>query len=226
MKAMILAAGLGKRMLPLTQNTPKPLLKVAGRPLLEHHILNLKAAGFTELVVNAAYLAQQIVDFCGDGRRWGVKIHVSVEAQPLETAGGIVKAMPFLGNKPFIVVNSDIYSHFPLKILQKCSPSIGGAHLVLVPNPPHNTVGDFSLVEQQVQPLTQPSLTFSGIGAYHIDFFSGLAQGRRPLKPLLDAAIANQSVTGEFYEGPWADIGTPQRLQALNERPMNWEAVR
>ncbi len=223
---MILAAGLGKRMLPLTQNTPKPLLQVAGKPLLEHHILNLKAAGFTELVVNAAYLAQQIVDFCGDGRRWGVQIHVSVEAEPLETAGGIVKAMPFLGNKPFIVINGDIYTHFPLKKLRDCFPPVRGAHLVLVPNPPHNEFGDFSLVKHLVQPFAEQSLTFSGIAAYQADFFSGLGNGRRPLKPLLDAAIAHDNVTGELYEGHWADVGTPQRLKALNKHRVSKDCGR
>ena len=204
-------------MLPLTANTPKPLLQVGGRPLLEHHILNLKAAGFTELVVNAAYLADQIIDFCGDGSRWGVQIRVSVEEEPLETAGGIIKVLPFLGNNPFIIVNGDIYSHFPLRSMQKQPIPTAGAHLILVPNPPHNLAGDFTLIKHQVQRRAEQTLTFSGIGAYHPDFFSGLGQGKRPLKPLLDIAIAAQAVTGEHYEGPWFDVGSPQRLQSLDK---------
>ena len=202
-------------MLPLTENTPKPLLQVGGRPLLEHHILNLKAAGFTELVINAAYLADQIIDFCGDGSRWGVQIRVSVETEPLETAGGIVKALPFLGNKPFIVVNGDTFSHFGFKELQDVPVAAGGAHLILVPNPAHNLAGDFTLSDRQVQPRAEQPLTFSGIAAYHPHFFYGLAEGKRPLKTLLDAAIANQTVTGELYDGLWLDVGTPQRLLEL-----------
>ena len=214
---MILAAGLGKRLLPLTANTPKPLLQVGGRPLLEHHILNLKAAGFTELVVNAAYLADQIIDFCGDGSRWGVQICVSVEAEPLETAGGIINALPLLGNQPFIVVNGDIYTHFPVKHMQEKSIPTAGAHLILVSNPTHNLAGDFTLVGHQVQPRAEQTLTFSGIAAYHPQFFSELAEGKRSLKPLLDVAITKQVVTGEHYGGPWFDVGTPQRLQDLDK---------
>ena len=204
-------------MLPLTANTPKPLLQVGGRPLLEHHILNLKAAGFTELVVNAAYLADQIIDFCGDGNRWGVQISVSVEAEPLETAGGIINALPFLGNQPFIVVNGDIYTHFPFKCMQEKPIPTAGAHLILVSNPTHNLVGDFTLVGHQVQPRAEQTLTFSGIAAYHPLFFSELAEGKRSLKPLLDGAITKQVITGEHYEGPWFDVGTPQRLQELDK---------
>ncbi|MBT5332578.1 MAG: nucleotidyltransferase family protein, partial [Gammaproteobacteria bacterium] len=163
MKAMILAAGLGRRMLPLTQNTPKPLLEVAGKPLLEHHILNLRAAGITELVINAAYLADQIIAFCGDGSRWGVQIRVSVEAEPLETAGGIIKALPLLGDSPFLVVNSDIWCPFPFDQLIGRSPLAAGAHLVLVPNPPHHADGDFSLEQGCVRPKEQMAFTFSGI---------------------------------------------------------------
>ena len=214
---MILAAGLGKRMLPLTANTPKPLLQVGARPLLEHHILNLKAAGFTELVINAAYLADQIVDFCGDGSRWGVQIRVSVEAEPLETAGGIVKALPLLGEGPFLVVNGDIWCPFPFARLIECSPLDAGAHLVLVPNPPHHADGDFSLEQGRVHSKGPASFTFSGVAVYRPDFFSGLTAAKQPLKPLLDAGIVESKVTGEIYTGTWVDVGTPQRLQALDE---------
>ena len=214
---MILAAGLGKRMLPLTANTPKPLLRVGGRPLLEHHILNLKAAGFTELVINAAYLADQIIDFCGDGSRWGVQIRVSVEPEPLETAGGIVKALPLLGEGPFLVVNGDIWCPFPFARLIECSPLDAGAHLVLVPNPPHHADGDFSLEQGRVHSKGPASFTFSGVAVYRPDFFSGLTAAKQPLKPLLDAGIVESKVTGEIYTGTWVDVGTPQRLKALDE---------
>ena len=214
---MILAAGLGKRMLPLTANTPKPLLRVGERPLLEHHILNLKAAGFTELVINAAYLADQIIDFCGDGSRWGVQIRVSVEPEPLETAGGIVKALPLLGEGPFLVVNGDIWCPFPFARLIECFPLDAGAHLVLVPNPPHHADGDFSLEQGRVHSKGPASFTFSGVAVYRPDFFSGLTAAKQPLKPLLDAGIVESKVTGEIYTGTWVDVGTPQRLQALDE---------
>ena len=204
-------------MLPLTANTPKPLLRVGGRPLLEHHILNLNAAGFTELVINAAYLADQIIDFCGDGSRWGVQIRVSVEPEPLETAGGIVKALPLLGEGPFLVVNGDIWCPFPFARLIECSPLDAGAHLVLVPNPPHHADGDFSLEQGRVHSKGPASFTFSGIAVYRPDFFSGLTAAKQPLKPLLDAGIVESKVTGEIYTGTWVDVGTPQRLQALDE---------
>ena len=204
-------------MLPLTANTPKPLLRVGGRPLLEHHILNLKAAGFTELVINAAYLADQIIDFCGDGSRWGMQIRVSVEAEPLETAGGIVKALPLLGEGPFLVVNGDIWCPFPFARLIECSPLDAGAHLVLVPNPPHHADGDFSLEQGRVHSKGPASFTFSGVAVYRPDFFSGLTAAKQPLKPLLDAGIVESKVTGEIYTGTWVDVGTPQRLQALDE---------
>ena len=204
-------------MLPLTANTPKPLLRVGGRPLLEHHILNLKAAGFTELVINAAYLADQIIDFCGDGSRWGVQIRVSVEAEPLETAGGIVKALPLLGEGPFLVVNGDIWCPFPFARLIECSPLDAGAHLVLVPNPPHHADGDFSLEQGRVHSKGPASFTFSGVAVYRPDFFSGLTAAKQPLKPLLDAGIVESKVTGEIYTGTWVDVGTPQRLQGLDE---------
>ena len=220
-KAMILAAGLGRRMLPLTQNTPKPLLEVAGKPLLEHHILNLRAAGITELVINAAYLADQIIAFCDDGSRWGVQIQVSVEAEPLETAGGIIKALPLLGDTPFLVVNSDIWCPFPFDQLIECSPLEGGAHLVLVPNPPHHAGGDFSLEQGRLLPRGQTAFTYSGIGVYCPQFFRGFASAKQPvkqpLKPLLDAAITAGRVTGELHAGAWVDVGTPQRLQSLNQ---------
>ena len=217
MKAMILAAGRGERMLPLTRHTPKPLLRVGGRPLLEHHILNLKAGGFDRLVINAAHLAGQIIEFCGDGRRWGLHIEVSAEEEPLETAGGIVRALPMLGDGPFAVVNGDIWCDYPFANLARQAPAQGGAHLVLVANPAHNPGGDFALSGRDVIPAgLEDTLTFSGIAVYQPDFFSGVAAGKAPLKPLLDRAIAAGNVSGERYSGVWVDVGTPQRLQALD----------
>ena len=168
-------------------------------------------------MINAAYLADQIVDFCGDGSRWGVQIRVSVEAEPLETAGGIVKALPLLGEGPFLVVNGDIWCPFPFARLIECSPLDAGAHLVLVPNPPHHADGDFSLEQGRVHSKGPASFTFSGVAVYRPDFFSGLTAAKQPLKPLLDAGIVESKVTGEIYTGTWVDVGTPQRLQALDE---------
>ena len=217
MKAMILAAGRGERMLPLTAHTPKPLLKVGGCPLLEHHILNLKAAGFRDLVVNAAHLARQIVDFCGDGSRWGLRIKVSEEEEPLETAGGIVKALPLLGDAPFAVVNGDIWCPYPFANLREKQVLNNGAHLVLVPNPSHNDGGDFSLENGRVTTEGRNPLTFSGIALYQPGFFSSQKLAVAPLKPLLDRGIAAQTVTGEHYQGDWVDVGTPERLEKLDK---------
>ena len=217
MKAMILAAGRGERMLPLTRHTPKPLLRVGGRRLLEHHILNLKAGGFEQLVINAAYLAGQIIEFCGDGSRWGVHIEVSEEEEPLETAGGIVRALPMLGDDPFAVVNGDIWCDYPFANLAHQVPVPGGAHLVLVANPDHNPGGDFTLSGRDVIPAAPgDALTFSGIAVYQPDFFSGVTVPKAPLKPLLDGAIAERRVSGERYNGAWVDVGTPQRLEDLD----------
>ena len=218
MKAMILAAGFGKRMLPLTETTPKPLLQAGGRALLEYHIINLQAAGFRELIVNAAHLGDQIEAFCGDGSRWGLTITVSREGEPLETAGGIVKAMPLLGDAPFLVVNGDIWCPFPFRTLGQRVPKKNGAHLVLVPNPQHNSKGDFGLDGDRVIATEAETLTFAGIAVYQPGFFAGLPPGRAPLKPLLDDAIAMDRVSGERYGGAWMDVGTPERLRALHQQ--------
>jgi len=206
-KVMILAAGEGRRMLPLTKETPKPLLPVRGKPLLEHHIERLREAGFTDFVVNAAYLGDQVAAFCSDGRRWEVSIRISRESIPLETAGGIIQALPDLGEDPFAVVNGDIFTDFPFA------------------NPEHHPAGDFVLTGQRLhQPPSMKSrdksspltFTFSGIALYDPAFFAGLALGKRPLKPLLDKAIAEGRLTGQCYRGLWSDVGTPERLAALN----------
>lgn len=212
-------------MRPLTAELPKPLLSVGGRPLIEHHILNLKAAGFDELVINVSYLGEQIADFCGDGSRWGVSITLSHEDRPLETAGGIVKALPWLSSRPFLVVNGDVYTDYPFATLRNRQLGEASAHLVLVDNPPHHLRGDFLLKDSAH--IGQPdldtdrvdgALTFSGMALYHPTFFAGLSQGKLPLKPLLDRAITRGTLTGEHFQGAWMDVGTPERLAALNHQ--------
>ena len=226
MKAMILAAGEGRRMRPLTDVTPKPLLEVAGKPLIEHHIARISAAGFSEIVVNVSHLGQQLVDFLGDGSQWQISISISAEQTPLETAGGIIQALPRLGDAPFLIVNGDVFSDYPFAKLREAAPGARGAHIVLVPNPVHHPLGDFALHDGRVghRPSTPPAAadpnvaTYSGIGVYDPGLFVNCAPGRHPLKPLLDDAIARASLSGELYQGVWEDVGTPERLTALNRR--------
>jgi MurNAc alpha-1-phosphate uridylyltransferase len=218
---MLLAAGLGERMRPLTDHTPKPLLPVAGTPLLEHHIRRLAAAGYTDLVINVSHLGQQIIDYCGDGARWGVRIRYSKEDVPLETAGGIIRALPLLGDTPFALVNSDIWTDFPFRSLAQVRlAGEAAAHLVLVGNPPWHPAGDFSLradgLLQDAGPAS--SLTYAGIGVYAPGFFAGISQEKYPLRPLLDRAMARDQLSGEHFSGDWVDVGTPQRLQQLERR--------
>lgn len=213
MRAMILAAGRGERMRPLTDRTPKPLLPVAGRPLIEHHITSLAAAGIREIVINVSWLGKQIVDTLGDGTRFGVELRYSrEEPTPLETAGGIRRALPLLGNAPFIVVNGDVWTDYPLGTLQ---PPAGLAHLVLVDNPPHREQGDFVLEGGRVGVGEGKRLTFSGIGIYRPELFAGLPDGAYPLAPLLRTVMAQGQVSGEHYRGRWIDVGTPARLDEL-----------
>lgn len=222
MKAMILAAGLGERMRPLTDHTPKPLLKVAGVPLLEHHIRRLRDAGFVELVVNVSHLAQQIMDYFGDGTHWGVTLIWSVEKEPLETAGGIVQALAVLGQAPFVVVNGDVWTDFPFADLRRRQLlSSDGAHLVLIDSPPQHARGDFILREDgaiEQLPEAGSGLTYSGIGVYSAGFFADLPVCKYPLRPLLDRAIERGSLQGEYFGGDWVDVGTPERLHCLNQR--------
>lgn len=224
MKAMILAAGEGRRMRPLTEHTPKPLLKIAGKPLLEHHILRLKSAGFKEVVINTAYLGQQIADFCGDGSQWGIRLRISSEEALLETAGGIIEALQWLSPDPFLVVNGDVFTDFPFGNLRQLRLASGHGHLVLVSNPEHHPRGDFQLTGGKVCQISESasggvndSLTFSGIAVYDPHFFSGYARGRRPLKPLLDDAIEGERLSGEHFTGLWNDVGTPARFTALQQ---------
>jgi N-acetyl-alpha-D-muramate 1-phosphate uridylyltransferase len=214
MNVMILAAGRGERMRPLSDHTPKPLLQVGGRPLIEHHIKALAAAGLRELVINHAHLGGQIEAALRDGSRFGVHIRYSSEGTALGTGGGIRHALPLLGESPFLVVNGDIWCDYPF-----ARATLGAgllAHLVLVDNPPHHPEGDFSLRDGRVGNGPAPRLTFSGIGVYHPDLFAGTPAGAFPLSPLLRRACDLGRVGGERYPGAWMDIGTPARLRALD----------
>jgi N-acetyl-alpha-D-muramate 1-phosphate uridylyltransferase len=211
---MILAAGRGERMRPLTDRTPKPLLTVGGIPLIEHVIGRLRAAGYRELVINLAHLGKQIEARLGSGEGLGVAIRYSQEPPgALETAGGIREVLDWLGPEPFLVVNADIWCDHPLHPPSLAPDTL--AHLVLVKNPEHHPEGDFALDGSQVTLSDGPRHTFSGIGWYRPALFAGLPRGRRPLAPLLREAIAAGRVSGELHQGAWEDIGTPERLQAL-----------
>ncbi|MFJ4155103.1 N-acetylmuramate alpha-1-phosphate uridylyltransferase MurU [Pseudomonas sp. NPDC089752] len=212
MKAMILAAGKGERMRPLTLHTPKPLLPVAGQPLIEYHLNALAGAGYTEVVINHAWLGQQIEDHLGDGSRFGLSIRYSPEGEPLETGGGIFKALPLLGNEPFALVNGDIWTDFDFTRLR--SPLQGLAHLVLVDNPGHHGRGDFRLQGDQVVDGDDApgTLTFSGLSVLHPALFEGCQVGAFKLAPLLRKAMAAGKVSGEHYRGNWVDVGTQERL--------------
>ncbi|MFZ2163164.1 MAG: nucleotidyltransferase family protein [Sideroxyarcus sp.] len=227
MKAMILAAGRGERMRPLTDHTPKPLLQAGGKPLIVWHIERLVHAGITDLVINHAHLGAQIEQVLGDGSRFGASIRYSDEGTALETAGGIAFALPLLGEQPFAVVNGDIYCDFDFSHLPHCAAALANsadmAHLVLVDNPEHNLKGDFLLHEDRVissAPSPQHSaLTFSGIGLYKPSLFTNIQRGTKaPLAPLLREQIALGKVSGEHHRGQWLDVGTPQRLDELDKQ--------
>ncbi|MEZ5503598.1 MAG: nucleotidyltransferase family protein [Halioglobus sp.] len=217
---MILAAGVGERMRPLTDHTPKPLLRVAGKPLIEHHLGRLAAGGFRELVINVSHLGNQVMDHCGDGRAWGVSIEYSVEEAPLETAGGIIRALPLLGAAPFLVVNGDIWTDYPFERLANYSlRPYESAHLVMVTNPPQHPAGDFQLDgDGWIRVLVPGAVgwTYAGVGVYTNGFFAGTPAGKTPLRPLLDAAIGRGQLGGERYVGQWLDVGTPERLRELD----------
>jgi len=225
-RAMILAAGLGERMRPLTDHTPKPLLMAGGKALIVWQIQRLKAAGFTTLVINHAHLGQQLEDTLGDGHALGVDITWSREPEPLETAGGIATALSRLGDAPFIVTNGDVYVDFDYSRLGPILADMARhpehlAHLVLVNNPPHHPQGDFALEDGKVaEPPTHAigRLTFSGIGCYRPELFAGIPPlTKAKLAPLLRAAMNQGRVTGEHFTGRWEDVGTPQRLASLDE---------
>jgi MurNAc alpha-1-phosphate uridylyltransferase len=220
MRAMILAAGRGERMRPLTDRTPKPLLAVGGKPLIVWHLERLAQAGLREVVVNHAWLGERIVQALGDGSRWGVRIRYSAEGQALETAGGIVQALPLLGSDPFLVVNGDIWCDWDPAQAPAALRDMGEADawLLLVDNPPQHPQGDFALRPDGCAADEGPAkLTFAGIGIYRPALFAGLEPGRpAPLAPLLRQAMARGAVRAGRHAGRWVDVGTPQRLQALD----------
>jgi len=220
MKAMILSAGRGERLRPLTDHTPKPLLKAGKYRLIEYLIQSLVKAGFTELVINTAHLAEQFPEALGDGSQFGANINYSPEQEGgLETAGGIINALNLLGDEPFLIVNGDIWTDFPFNQFTDFSLSTDTlAHLVMVNNPEHNLQGDFSLSSGKVQRSEQQRYTYSGIGIYHPKLFSTHKAQRLALKPILLKAIEQQQISGQLYRGEWSDIGTADRLEELNKK--------
>jgi MurNAc alpha-1-phosphate uridylyltransferase len=216
MKAMILAAGRGERMRPLTDHTPKPLLLVGGKPLIVWHLERLAQAGFKEVVINHAHLGAQIEKALGNGSAWGLSIEYSPESTALETAGGIANALHLLGDAPFLVINGDVFTEIDFGALQLAAPYL--AHLVLVDNPSQHPQGDFALHAGKVSGEGDHQLTFSGLGVYHPRLFAELERGQAAkLAPLLRSAMAKGLVTGEHYQGVWHDIGTPARLALLDQ---------
>jgi MurNAc alpha-1-phosphate uridylyltransferase len=215
MKAMLLAAGRGERMRPITDRIPKPLVPVAGKPLIVYHLESLARAGLRDVVINLAYRGAQIREALADGSRYGVRITYSDEGpEPIETGGGIFKALPLLGAAPFVVVNGDIWTDFDLATRPVLDD---GAHarLVMVPNPPHVARGDFALDGDYIVESDKDRYTYSGIGVFSAEFFHGCEPGKFPLRPLLSRAIAARRLKGQVYRGVWLDIGTPQRLAEL-----------
>ena len=217
MKAMILAAGKGERMRPLTLHTPKPLVRAGGVPLIEYHLNALRNAGFDEVIINHAWLGQQIEDHLGNGERFGLSIRYSPEGEPLETGGGISRALPLLGDQPFAVINGDIWTDFDFARLRM--PTSALAHLVLIDNPEHHPTGDFGLADGQVQNADSdaPRLTYSGIAVLDPRLFDGSPSGAFKLAPLLRDAMSKGRVTGEHFTGRWVDVGTHERLAEVEQ---------
>ena len=222
MKAMILAAGLGNRMRPLTLHTPKPLLEVGGKPLIVWHIEKLQKIGVTEIVINTAWLGEKLANALGDGSQFGVKILWSHEGEGLETAGGIINALPLLGDEPFILVNGDVWTTMDFSTLLNVDLGDKQAHLVLVDNPPQHLKGDFILSNGLAYTFEQEqsgeAFTYSGIAVLHPRMFAGLENGKRPLAPLLKQAMQQQQVSAEKMQAVWVDVGTPERLQQLDQQ--------
>jgi MurNAc alpha-1-phosphate uridylyltransferase len=222
MKAMILAAGFGERLRPLTETTPKPLLEVGGKPMIQYHVERLAAAGIREIVINTSWLGEKIEAFLGDGSRFGVQIAWSRESEPLETGGGIRRALPLLGSEPFLIINGDLWTDFPLETLAALSlKEETDAHLVLVPNPPFKSVGDFYLAADCSVSYPQDgekTWTFSGISVLRPEIFAlyPAASERFPLRDVLRGSLLAGSVSGQLYEGQWWDVGTVDRLTLLN----------
>ena len=213
---MILAAGRGERMRPLTDHTPKPLLKVAGKPLIVWHVERLVLAGICDLVINHAHLGQQIENVLGDGAPWGARIRYSREGEgrALDTGGGIFHALPLLGGAPFLVVNGDVWCDLDPRQLNLAAGDL--VQLVMVDNPPQHPAGDFHLAGGRLSATAEPRLTYSGIGIYHPELFDGCSAGAFPLAPLLRSAMTAGRAGGEHYRGRWTDVGTPQRLAELD----------
>lgn len=222
MKAMILAAGRGERMRPLTDTLPKPMIAVAGKALIQHHIENLRAAGVREFVINLGWRGEKIREALTDGRTLDVSIRYSEEGWPaLESGGGIFHALPLLGAAPFIVVNGDVFVDYPWpRLLERARalPARDLAHLVLVPNPAHNPAGDFALKDGRISNAESPRLTFSGLSIHRPKFFAGCSPGHFPLLPLWRGAAQKGSLTGEIHSGLWSDVGTRERLADLQQR--------
>jgi MurNAc alpha-1-phosphate uridylyltransferase len=222
MKAMILAAGMGNRMRPLTLHTPKPLLEVGGKPLIVWHIEKLQKMGVQEIVINTAWLGEKLADALGDGSQFGVKILWSHEGQGLETAGGIIKALPLLGNEPFILVNGDVWTTMDFAPLLNVQLQDDLAHLVLVENPIQHPQGDFILAANKAYTFEQArsgeNLTYSGVAVMHPQMFDGLESGKRPLAPLLKQAMQEEKISAHKLQGVWMDVGTPERLNALDQQ--------
>lgn len=207
---MLLAAGLGERLRPITDKIPKPLVEIAGKPLIEHHLERLKSAGFNEIVINVSHLGKMIEQRLGDGSRFDLCITYSREETPLETAGGIINALPLLGDKPFLVINADIWCEHKLSFANLSSEKL--AHLVLVENPTHNLDGDFSYEFGKIYNNGKNTLTFSGIGIYSPKLFKDLTAKKLALAPILRGAIDEELVSAEYFTGKWFDIGTQERL--------------
>ena len=218
MQALILAAGKGERMRPLTLFKPKPLLEVCGTTLIEHHIINLKKAGFKRIVINVSWLAQQIMQKLGDGNQYGVEIRYSFEGdEPLETGGGIFKALSLLDSQPFLVVNGDVKTDIDFSKIQ-CKKNVL-AHLLLIDNPPHNLNGDFAIDSDSFLKYntSKNKLTYSGVGIYQPKLFKKCKHGKFSVVPLLKEAMKNKQITGEYFKGQWDDIGTIDRLTKINQ---------
>lgn len=222
MKAMILAAGLGQRMRPLTDHLPKPLLEVGGKPLLQYHLEALQIAGVKNVIINLAYLGEKIRAFVGDGSRFGLRVDYSVEPEPLETGGALLKALPLLGTEPFLLINGDVWSEFSLaSLIQKKLSSNQLGHLLLVPNPDFHPEGDFALRADGFL-INDPSVaryTFAGISLLSPQIIRSYPDARNkfPLGEVLRFSIDQKQLSGEVYAGPWSDVGTPERLRTLQQ---------
>ena len=214
MRAMVLAAGRGERLRPLTDEVPKSLVEVRGESLLERHLANIRVAGVRTVVINLGWLGDKIVERVGSGDRYGLNVLYSQEGDNiLETGGGIHKALPLLGDEPFLVVNADIYTDMPVPTIELADEHVG--HLVMVPSPDYRDGGDFDIEEGLIRNGETQRLTFSGVAMYRPSFFDGCEAGRFPLAPMLREAAENGQLSGSLYEGQWADIGTPERLRAI-----------